>query len=145
MTLLSNQSSVWLYQLASDCCCEMILAESNINNWQFVQWIKEAYSWKGLREKVDEKSEKGAILKTLSRKSHLYCFIGLQMTKFKVPWHNFKKKGALLACFTSIFPLNKEEKRMKNWKSRPFREKTTFNQGISFAMTKPRVCSAHST
>ena len=46
--------------------------------------LKVAFSRKGLRGKVDEKSEKAAILKTLSRKSYLYCFIVLQMTKFKI-------------------------------------------------------------
>ena len=70
---------------------------------------------------MEEKSEKVAILKTLSRKSYLYCFIGLQMTKFKKIWHNFMKKWAFLACFSSIFPLNKEKKWRKNWKSRPGR------------------------
>ena len=39
--------------------------------------LKVAFSQKELRGKVDEKSEKGAILKTLSRKSHLFCLIGL--------------------------------------------------------------------
>ena len=76
---------------------------------------------------MDKTSEKAAILKTLSRKCHLYCFIGLQMTKFKITWHNFKKKRAFLACFSSIFPLNKEEKWMKNRKSshlkNPFEKK----------------------
>ena len=45
--------------------------------------LNAAYSRKGFRGKVEEKSEKVAILKTLLRKSYLYCFIGLQMTKFK--------------------------------------------------------------
>ena len=44
--------------------------------------VKVAFSGKGLRGKVDEKSEKAANLETL-KKSLLYCFIGLQMTKFK--------------------------------------------------------------
>ena len=72
---------------------------------------------------MEEKSEKVAILKTLSRKSYLYCFIGLQMTKLKKIWHNFMKKWAFLACFSSIFPLSKEEKWMKNKKSSPFEKK----------------------
>ena len=50
----------------------------------FARSLKVAFSRKGLRGKVEEKLEKAAILKTLSRKSHLYCFIGLQMTKIKI-------------------------------------------------------------
>ena len=76
--------------------------------------LKVDFSWKGFRGKVDEKSEKAAILKTLPSKSYLYCFIWLHITKFKITSHNFKKKWAFLACFSSIFPLNKEEKWMKN-------------------------------
>ena len=75
--------------------------------------------------------KKAAILKILSKKSYLYCFIGLQMTKVKITWHNFKKKWAFLAYFLSIFPLNKEEKWLKNRKSNHFENlferKTTFN------------------
>ena len=47
------------------------------------QYLKVDFSQKGFREKGDEKSEKAAILKNLSRKTYLYCFIGLQMTKIK--------------------------------------------------------------
>ena len=54
------------------------------NSGKSCKVLKVAFSRKGLRGKVDEKSGKAAILKTLSKKSHLYCFIGLQMTKFKI-------------------------------------------------------------
>ena len=50
-------------------------------------YLKGSFFSKGFRGKVDEKWEKAAILKTLSRISYLYCFIGLQMTKFKITWH----------------------------------------------------------
>ena len=92
--------------------------------------LKAAFSRKVSRGKVEEKSEKVAILTTLLKESYRYCFIGLQMTRFKKIWHNFMKNWAFLACFSSIFPLNKEEKWRKNQKSRPFREKATFNKHL---------------
>ena len=49
------------------------------------------------------------------------------MTKFKKTWHNFKKKWAFLAYFSSVFPPNKEIKWMKNRKishfENPFEKK----------------------
>jgi len=44
---------------------------------KFLLYLKVAFSRKGFRGKMDEKLEKAAILKTLSRKSYFYRFIGL--------------------------------------------------------------------
>jgi len=112
---------------------------------QNCRMLKAAFCRKGFRGKVGEKSEKVAILKHLSRKSYLYCLIGLQMTEFKKMWHNFMKKLAFLACFSSIFSLNKEEKWRKNRKTRTFWEKATFTDSRTHGSQLMHNCSESST
>ena len=96
--------------------------------------VKVAFSWKGSQNGYFFQFFVHFSSKSLSRKSYLYCFIGLQMTKFKKIWHNFIKKWAFLACFSFIFPLNKEKKWRKNRKSRSFREKAIFTKVFLFSM-----------
>ena len=54
------------------------------------------------------------------------------------------KKWEFLAHFSSIFPLNKEEKWRKNRKSRPFREKATFKVKTNAALKNQTLKAADS-
>ena len=65
---------------------------------------------KGIKRKSGWKMGKSSHFENPFKKKPPLMFHLAQMTKFKITWRNFKKKWAFLPCFSSIVPLNKEEK-----------------------------------
>ena len=84
-------------------------------------WKGIAFSQKGFRGKVDKNPKKQPFWKLL-RKSCLW----LNSRKHDM----ISRKSGHFGLFLSVFPLNKEEKWMKNRRSCPFGQKTTFNSEI---------------